>query len=478
MSLRRPPPVSAPRAAAVLERARPLGPAPVALPAVRRERPPARDDAPPVWERAFLIGALIAQQDAFLNLVRIARGVDAADPNGDVGATDPLSQLLVLLTLAGLAALSLRHRAAIGRGLARNGPSLLLALVIFLSAAWSVDPALSAKRALVYLVTLGLPFYMAARLPFERAMRDLALAFAIPAIASFLVGLLVPRIGVMHLPGVEGDWRGVFTHKNPLAQSMLFGVLVEAYLVAKGPRRALHLGVAGLELGLILLANSMTGVVVSAVGLAVFTTLALASRGGPGRRALTAFGPLAFAAAAAVVIFAPQVLEHASGRDATLTGRTDLWAETVGAIAERPVAGWGFQAFWLPDNPRAVGIWERIGWNAPNAHNGFLDVTLGLGPLGLALTLAVVGQALVRGGRLLRAPGGGALAGAAALALAGAVVFRSATEAVLARQSDIDWLLLNLASFMAMELWRELRPEPAGRRAAPAAPVLQRARPV
>ena len=462
-----------PRAdATVLRRARPADP---------QEAAPSALDEPaaagvPLWERAFMVGALLAQQDAFLNILRIQRGMDAADPDGDLGGSDPVSSALVLLTFLALAALFVRHRAQVLGVLRRNGLSLALAGLAFLSAAWSVEAGLTIKRSFVYLVSLGLPLYMAARLGFDAGVRVAALAFAIAAAASLAVGAAVPAWGVMHFAGVEGDWRGVFTHKNPLAQSMLIGAILEAYLIAHGPRRWVHVGVLGVELLLILLSNSITALVVGTAALAVFGGFLVMRRGGQLRRATVAAAALAAAALSIVVIFFPQALEKASGRDATLTGRTELWPAVLQAAAERPFTGWGFQAFWQPDNPRAQDLWTRIGWLAPNSHNGFLDIALGLGPLGVILTAGVVAQMLGRCGRLMREPVL-ALAGMVGVVMLGAILVRSLTEAVLARPSDIDWVVFNLLGLMAAEAWRHGRPAPV----APPTPgpaALRRARPI
>ena len=71
-------------------------------------------------------------------------------------------------------------------------------------------------------------------------------------------------------------------------------------------------------------------------------------------------------------------------RDPSLTGRTDLWNYVIDAIREKPLFGWGYMAFWTPDSPSATYIQNQIRWPAPNAHNGYLELTLGLGLVGLA----------------------------------------------------------------------------------------------
>jgi exopolysaccharide production protein ExoQ len=69
----------------------------------------------------------------------------------------------------------------------------------------------------------------------------------------------------------------------------------------------------------------------------------------------------------------------ALGRDATLTGRTDIWAGLLPVAERRPIFGSGFGALWTPDTMAA-------GTGVNEAHNGYLEVLLQLGLVGLLLT--------------------------------------------------------------------------------------------
>jgi exopolysaccharide production protein ExoQ len=70
------------------------------------------------------------------------------------------------------------------------------------------------------------------------------------------------------------------------------------------------------------------------------------------------------------------------GRDPTLTGRTDVWNDVL-ALNTNPVVGVGFGSFWLGD--RMADLWRTYHWHPTEAHNGYLDVYLELGFVGLLL---------------------------------------------------------------------------------------------
>ena len=87
----------------------------------------------------------------------------------------------------------------------------------------------------------------------------------------------------------------------------------------------------------------------------------------------------------AVLLLAPDLVFQMLGRDATLTGRTDIWLILVEYIEQRPVLGYGYGAFWAPDSAPANWVRDMLQWDAPSAHNGWLEVTMALGLIGLAL---------------------------------------------------------------------------------------------
>ncbi|HEY9301648.1 MAG TPA: O-antigen ligase family protein, partial [Phormidium sp.] len=82
----------------------------------------------------------------------------------------------------------------------------------------------------------------------------------------------------------------------------------------------------------------------------------------------------------------------ASGKDVTLTGRTDFWPQLVDRIWRRPILGYGFSGFWLPwlgDKDPSNNITTIGGYFRPfHAHNGFLDTAIQTGLLGLTLFVA------------------------------------------------------------------------------------------
>ena len=76
-------------------------------------------------------------------------------------------------------------------------------------------------------------------------------------------------------------------------------------------------------------------------------------------------------------------LAGAVGRDPTLTDRTKIWHLLL-SLHTDPILGTGYESFWL--GPRLVTIWRRFG-PINEAHNGYLEVYLNLGLIGLSLLI-------------------------------------------------------------------------------------------
>jgi O-antigen ligase len=72
----------------------------------------------------------------------------------------------------------------------------------------------------------------------------------------------------------------------------------------------------------------------------------------------------------------------AVGKDPTLTGRTVIWDAVLGTHTN-PLLGTGYESFWL--GPRVQQVWALTGPGINEAHNGYLEVYLNLGILGLLL---------------------------------------------------------------------------------------------
>ena len=85
--------------------------------------------------------------------------------------------------------------------------------------------------------------------------------------------------------------------------------------------------------------------------------------------------------------------------------QSGIYPEVWRSILKRPILGYGFGAFWYAGNFESQRIGLAVRWpNIGYAENGFLDLALQTGFLGVGLILMMIGKAAGQGIRLLRSP--------------------------------------------------------------------------
>ena len=81
-------------------------------------------------------------------------------------------------------------------------------------------------------------------------------------------------------------------------------------------------------------------------------------------------------------------LIHALGRQTNLTGRVGIWQAVI-PMTPNPLLGAGFESFWL--GSRLERMWRAFPVFLPNeAHNGYIEVYLNLGWVGVVLITLVL----------------------------------------------------------------------------------------
>jgi len=268
----------------------------------------------------------------------------------------------------------------------------ILWLWAFASTVWSPLPGTTLRRTIGLLGTTAVGLFVATRFEPRQQLRILAHCVGLTAAASLVACLLFPDYAIAQ----TGEWTGVFYQKNALGHMMALGIFSYTFLLF-GQRRGRLVSILGIALcaGMLLMSKSVTALIVCTLMLIVLRfrkLLVLRSR------ALIGF------AAAFLTITIPlgiYALRHAGdilrllGRDATLTGRVPLWNAVLDEISTRPWTGFGYSAFWF--TPEAARVQAILGWPMTHSHDGYLEITLALGLIGLTLTVITLVSNIFRG---------------------------------------------------------------------------------
>jgi exopolysaccharide production protein ExoQ len=189
---------------------------------------------------------------------------------------------------------------------------------------------------------------------------------------------------------------GVTTNKNALGLIVFLVSLGALWNIRallkdkKAPNRTRHLVAQGtlLTFGIVLLqmAHCATAVACFVLGGGLMLASGLrAIRSRPSRIHMLCLGVL-LAGGLTLLFGGESVVTGALGRQSNLTGRTDIWKASI-AAADNPIFGTGFESFWNANATKVAlglrGYWQI--YNLVSAHNGYIEVYLDLGWLGLGL---------------------------------------------------------------------------------------------
>jgi exopolysaccharide production protein ExoQ len=293
-------------------------------------------------------------------------------------------------------------------------PILLYFVFCLLSFIWSDYPAVALKKWIKSVEDLVMILIVVTDEQPVAALRRLfsRLGFILLPV-SLLFIKYYPYLGRYY-----GAWDGaqmnvgVSYDKNILGVITLvlsFGALWRVFAILSGdetrPDRRRHLLAQGtlLAMGiwLLWLANSATSLVcfVLGAGLMWITRRPFFRRNPAAVHVLVA--SLIVIAGVGMLMGGGAHVTQALGRNPTLTGRTEIWAAVI-PMAPNALVGAGFESFWL--NPR---VHERLWDLFPNlplneAHNGYLEVYLNLGGIGVGLIVLILLDAYRRATQAFR----------------------------------------------------------------------------
>ena len=273
-------------------------------------------------------------------------------------------------------------------------PLLLLPALAIASVLWSINGGESMKAGLLYLLTVLVALILGSGVRRIDLLKAVFFSFLIFTLLSWIYGY--SQIG-------QRAFQGLLASKNAMGE--LSGGLVLAAICLFSDavsRRKWLLGITcllGLALGAVSLGLAEATTATIATGTASLcaivwlTTLRLDAQS---RTFLFLFA-IIFSAIVFGIFYSFQdiIFDYvlgASGKDTTLTGRTDIWRVADGLIAERPWLGIGYNTFWHPGNLEAEALWRQFGIgnrSGFNFHNTYREITVHLGYVGFALFLAV-----------------------------------------------------------------------------------------
>lgn len=272
----------------------------------------------------------------------------------------------------------------------RNIYLIAVIIMTFASFLWSISPSYSLatiRGDFLPMTIFGL--YLATFFDIRTLLRKLAYAVALGLLLSWFTAIFMPSIGIAQGGKFVGSWVGIYAiSKNTSSSYMVLSTLVllcASFQQSRAKWLGLYHHVWFRCLGLSAIAFTFLTTSATGLGLTVLVAGVVAFyvrfkwRG----KQTVLFLQIVTLIVVPLSVSWPAIAV-AMGRDPTLTGRTIFW-EIVNRtlMEERPILGFGRAGFW--DSPFTGRIREAFGgeYLPPHTHNGFIEVALDIGLIGL-----------------------------------------------------------------------------------------------
>jgi O-antigen ligase len=318
--------------------------------------------------------------------------------NADLANVATGRMALSYIAFAGLAAVAVLLTAA------QDAPSLRTLVTplhlcfigwMLINLAFSENRGVSTQRFVLTASVTALAVLLPLLPPTQRSFnRCLGLAALVLLVLCYLGVMLAPQLS-MHTaadvtePQLAGDWRGSFGHKNVASPVMTCLVYLGIYLTTVG---SFVMGpvIAALA-GIFLIFTG--GKTSSALCLVIYVlaSLVYVTRSLWLKRMICLVPLIVMNLLTVGGVASPSlaVITRMLPVDPTFTGRSDIWEFALSAVAEKPILGHGYAAFWDDVTERQTAKGAEWAVTAAHSHNSYLDLAVTIGLPGLALVILI-----------------------------------------------------------------------------------------
>lgn len=259
---------------------------------------------------------------------------------------------------------------------------------------WAIDPLVAFKRYFQYLTTSLVFISVLLNFKDEKfILKNLIIILSIYLFVSLAVVLAIPQATDPSF----NTWRGLHPTKNNLGQTAGISVIFFAYqlfLQNSLYKKIFFLFFLIIAAILLLGSFSMTNILL----VSIFTAFFLFSKSNKIFEPLGIRNKVVYIIIFFAIIFLITILTLGSGvytkffyligKDPTLTGRTDIWYLVLSQSINELITGVGFQSFWVPEHLSQMTLFQY--WIPTQSHNGYVDIILETGFVGLILFLFIV----------------------------------------------------------------------------------------
>ncbi|MCM0592909.1 MAG: O-antigen ligase family protein [Gloeotrichia echinulata DEX184] len=276
---------------------------------------------------------------------------------------------------------------------------LLLVAVVMLSFLWSadIDSTLGVSRSVLRAFLFGV--YLAAQYQPKEFLQLMLKMFGAALVLNIIFSSVVIAIGqpglAVAMNNNESSWQGFLTHKQYLGRMMAHSSLLFLLSALSNKRLRLIYWLGFIfSLLFLILSQSKTALLIFLLGLSMLPILKLANLKYKLRTIIYIIS-IFIIGTIVILIFSnfETVVVDILRKPPDLNGRLDMWNLAIQAGLKHPWLGYGWGGFW--NSSEAWSVISNVPWVANvvlssnkmsfHSHNGYIEIFLQLGIIGLLI---------------------------------------------------------------------------------------------
>ena len=270
----------------------------------------------------------------------------------------------------------------------------LLLLWCMVSAIWAPEPDVAFRRAVLESLIVVAVMLGVATLGAERSLTLLRGVLCFVLLVNWIS---IPLIrNAVHLPGeidpgLVGDWRGLYFHKN-IAGAVGAITAILFFFQALRTRPLLNGMICAGAIGFTVMTRSKSSLALLPVAIAFAGIYRIAWKRGIDRAILSVGALLAVVLVSVFLVKDWGQISHALSDPTELTGRTAIWLGEIAFIRDHLLLGAGFGSFSDTGAVSLLHNYVADTWvqNISHGHNAYLQILVTLGVAGFVLALAAL----------------------------------------------------------------------------------------
>ena len=286
---------------------------------------------------------------------------------------------LILLGVLGYLFLENNYKPVIEKLLS---PSVTLFIIICLiSIVFSIDRVQSFKFMIV-VTAISLPVILYAhKFSYDELLTHISYFSLALCFICLIYILIMPQYGIMSGKHA-GAWRGLFAHKNIFGPffAIVFYFFLDRFYSEQLLLRMLFLLAMLISIIFVIMCKSSTAVIGFVLMGAVYAVLQVLYR------MPNLWERIAIILAAITIITSifvlgsdmlAEIILQTTGKDMSLSGRTNIWIPLIEMSYERPVFGWGLGMAQRSEFMERIH--GAVNFEVQSSHNSYLDLIIGIG---------------------------------------------------------------------------------------------------